>query len=295
MIKAIWKKIKIWCVIHFEYRKISFAKDKWIYSIPVLTLCIFLSLKFLENNWERIIALYENTTLVGVLGTLLGAVIGGIFSLAGSISVGRHQIKVQTQIRRKNVIYKLLYDELYDIHNHILVENPYPARIEFESKQQTITKHPQYAAWGRIKADSRYLETPKKLANLLDQLEVDVREYLKAREKAGTTTMLVLNEILEQEADVKCNIVGLDGRLLRCVLSDCSFDLFEEIHHLYEPRKDLDEEIKQKVQKRYIDECSVNGDIIDLVNKRKEWLNTEESAIALLAAMIRYIIVRYEE
>lgn len=295
MVKSFLKKFKVWFALHSEYGKISFAKDKWIYCIPIFTLCFFLSLKFLENNWERIENLYENTTVVGVLGTLLGAIIGGIFSLVGSISVGKHQIKVQTQIRRKNVIYKPLYDELYDIHNHILADNPYPAFIEFESRQQTILRHPQFVAWGRIKADSRYLETPKKLAKLLDQLEADVREYLKVREIAGRTIMSVLNDVFEREIEVRCNIIGLDARLLNCVLSDCSFDLFKEIHNLFEPRKELDDEAKQRVQKLFVDECKENQDIIDLVNKRNEWLKTEGNVIELLAAMIRYIVVRYEE
>lgn len=295
MVNSFWKKLRVWFAIYSEHRKISFAKDKWIYFIPVLALCIILSLKFLGNHWDHIETLYENTTLVGVLGTLLGAVIGGIFSLVGSISVGKHQIKVQTQIRRKNVIYKPLYDELYDIHNNILVQNPYPAIIEFESREQTILRYPQYAAWGRIKSDSRYLETPKKLAKLLDQLEADVREYLKARQKVGNTIMSVLNEVFEREIDVKCNIYGLDGRLLRCALSDCSFDLFEEIHNLYEPRKELDDETKQRVQMCFVNECRENQDIIDFENKRKEWLETEANVIELLAAMIRYIVVRYEE
>ena len=134
-------------------------------------------------------SIMDNTALVGVLGTLLGALIGGIFSLAGAISVGKHQLKAQTQVRRKNVIFKPLYDELNYIHNTILKQNPYPQWVSFEEQLQTKLKYPQYTVWGRIKLDSRLLETPRKLSNILQQLESDAKEYLSALYVAKKTMM----------------------------------------------------------------------------------------------------------
>lgn len=64
--------------------------------------------------------LTENAGLFGVVGTLLGAFIGGVFSLMGSVWVNNKQQKAAQNIKRKNIIYSPLYDELINIQNNIL-------------------------------------------------------------------------------------------------------------------------------------------------------------------------------
>ena len=62
----------------------------------------------------------EDATLFGVVGTLLGAIIGGAFSLLWSVWINNRQQRAIQNIKRKNVIYSPLYDELIDIQNNIL-------------------------------------------------------------------------------------------------------------------------------------------------------------------------------
>ena len=93
----------------------------------------------------------RNSTMFGVIGTLLGAVVGGAFTLLGSVWVNSKQQKAVQNVRRKNVIYSPLYDELLDIQNRILKLNPYPAYIHFEKGPQTMNPHPQFSAWGVLK------------------------------------------------------------------------------------------------------------------------------------------------
>ena len=294
MLKSIWKRSKIWFAIHSERSRYALAKDKWICALPFILGGMVLFLKLLQNNWTTVEAIMDNTTLVGVLGTLLGALIGGVFSLAGAISVGKHQLKAQTQVRRKNVIFKPLYDELNYIHNTILEENPYPQRISFEEQPQTMLKYPQYTAWGRIKLDTRYLEIPRKLSNILQQLETDAKEYLIALSTAEKAMMQLLNEILEREVGVTCKGVGIEIRLLLHVLSNDEYDLFDDIVD-YQPHKDIAPPEKQRVQKLFSQECKQNDSIMELPQKRQTWYQTEEACISLLAAMIKRINAQYEE
>lgn len=294
MLKSIWKRSKIWFALHSERSRYALAKDKWIYALPFILGGLVLFLKLLQNNWTAVEAIMDNATLVGVLGTLLGALLGGIFSLAGAISVGKHQLKAQTQVRRKNVIFRPLYDELNNIHNTILEENPYPQRISFEEEPQTMLKYPQYTAWGRIKLDTRYLETPRKLSNILQQLETDAKEYLSALSTAERAMMQLLNEILDREVGVTCKVVGIEVRLLRHVLSNDEYDLFDDIVD-YQPHKDIAPPEKQRVQKLFSQECKQNASIMELPQKRQAWYQTEEACISLLAAMIKRINAQYEE
>lgn len=50
----------------------------------------------------------------------------------GSVWVNNKQQKAAQNIKRKNIIYSPLYDELINIQNNILEQNPFPWYIEFE-------------------------------------------------------------------------------------------------------------------------------------------------------------------
>ncbi len=254
-------------------------------------------LLYVNSHWERISIVFSNPTLVGVGGTLLGAFIGGIFSLVGSISVSKHQIKSQAQIRRKNTIYKPLYDELVEIHHNILDENPYPTYIEFQKGRQTICPHPQFAAWARIRSDSRYLETPKDLSNTMDRLYLAVKSYQSIRPEASDSIKQILNSILSQELKSSCTIIDIGNILFDYILSEQQFNLFNELCDALTNVKDIssiDDQIKIRIQANFIDKCNKNKNVVEVRERYNEWLQAEEDAISLLAAMIKYINTRYE-
>ena len=50
----------------------------------------------------------------------------------GSIYVNNKQLTSNFEIKRKNIIYRPLYDELLEIRKILVEENPYPHFVEFD-------------------------------------------------------------------------------------------------------------------------------------------------------------------
>lgn len=294
MLRKFWYRVRLSFTFAFEHVKIFLSKTKILLFFLFLGLCAIFLHYLTGKYWISVQTLFQNPTIVGIIGTLLGAVIGGFFSLFGSITVSKYQMKAQNQIRRKNVIYKPLYDELCEIHNNILKENPCPRFISFEKEQQTIQKYPQYVVWGRIKSDSRFLETPKKLARVMDKLESDVVAYLEIRQKVGNVLTSILNDTLSRELNMACSFSYAGDMFVGGVLLERDFDLFNEIYNSYHACKDIDTDTRQRVQKLFMDTCKNDSTIICLKNQYKAWMQSEEDAISLLSVMIRQINTTYE-
>ena len=149
--------------------------------------------------------LTENAGLFGVVG----AFIGGVFSLMGSVWVNNKQQKAAQNIKRKNIIYSPLYDELINIQNNILEQNPFPWYIEFRKGPQTMSPHPQYDAWRRIKSDTRYLEVPDYLKKQIEKLENTIHDYIEYRYKANVEIQTILNNSLSENGLSKCEIINI--------------------------------------------------------------------------------------
>jgi len=117
----------------------------------------------LEYLYEELVIYTHHSDWISVINidTLIGAIVGGALALVGSIVVNKIQYKQQAELKRAETIYTPLYDELMKNHYDTLVKTPYPYQDEigFLGSQRT-QKAPQYLAWGSIKLDTRYLETP---------------------------------------------------------------------------------------------------------------------------------------
>ena len=124
----------------------------------ILVLFTFVTLLGQVNLFTRA----DSQTLLGIIGTLLGAVVGAGFSLLGSIWVNTQQRKEELNRKRPQEIYRSLYDELVNNQRNILNENPYPSIIEFRVGHQTMIPHPQYVEWQKIKLDRQQIKTKKK-------------------------------------------------------------------------------------------------------------------------------------
>lgn len=278
-----------------EGSKAFFSRFKLLAYIALCALFCYLGYRLMQANWGFVQELYRDTTMVGLLGTLLGAVLGGVFSLLGSVTVSKQQIKAQNQIRRKNVIYKPLYDELVEIHYDILKKNPYPSIIQFQKGLQTYRPHPQFAVWGRIKADSRYLETPRKLTRLMDKLEEEVKEFQSCNYNACISISAVVDCVLKRETETECTIRDIDDCMLEYVMSRNTDRLFEEYSDFLSPIKEMDNGERLRISRIIIDECWKCESVNELNRVYQAWLQTEEQAIKLLVAMIRRVNVSYEE
>lgn len=164
-----------------ERIKVFFAKHKaikWLIIMMILAGIIIVAWLLYQNCLEQSLKNVKiSDTSKGIIGTLIGAVVGGSLSIIGTVYVSRKTQKAQSAVKRNNIIYKPLYNELNEIHQVILEETPYPMFIRFEKREQTIRKHPQYTVWGRIKMDARLFEVPKKLRKAMEKLYRTIGDY----------------------------------------------------------------------------------------------------------------------
>lgn len=235
----------------------------------------------------------DNPTMFGVAGTLIGAVIGGFFSLMGSVWVNSKQQKATQNIKRKNVIYSPIYDELVDIQNRILIENPYPTIVRFEKGMQTMLPHPQFTAWGRIKADTRYLEVPDLLAKQMEQLEEAVHKYQNIRGSASNEIQKIFNEILRKNGLTECSIINIGEVISKNILSNKRMDIYGEAME-FDGEKKLDNCVKMKINSEIYDMCNKNQVVLEARLCYENWLKIQNEAIQMLGLLIKQVLLKYE-
>lgn len=289
-----WNRIRSLFDINLEHLKIYLSKLRLLFVLLVICLVSIFSHFIVRDNWEFVKTIYKESALVGVIGTLLGAVVGGLFSFVGSVYVNNRQIKIQAEIRRKNQIYTPLYDELTKIHTSILKEYPYPNYIDFEKQQQTVPPRPQFITWRCIKSDSRYLETPIKLVRAMDSLENNVLAYQGTRKKVNEITLEILNEILDTDLGVRYGVSNMGFYVAGEVLLGHYSNLSTMLRQGIFPRQEIGNDAWQKAQDDFVKAFQKNSDVIHLKKQYTAWQESEEIAISLLKAMICRINASYE-
>ena len=273
-----------------EKIKLAWVKNRILrvtVNVASMIILAFLFYRFVSSYYERVSELTK-----GVLGTVIGAVTGGFFTLSGSIVINNKMQKNSSAIRKKNTIYKPLYDELMDIHSKILVDNPYPHYIVFEKGPQTELNHPQYTVWGRIKSDSRYLEVPTKLKKTMESLYVAIEDYLYKRRIAVSSLERIYKEELAKLSIDSSNALLNSGttlldEILSGVKSDNSF-LFRRI------KSDDERELVSHIWNSLHDRIVVDEAYNQLLESKSIWKTREETALEYLAFLISYISEKYE-
>ena len=231
---------------------------------------------------------------LAVIGTLLGAIIGGVFTLMGSIYVNKKQIKAQTYIKRKNLIYKPLYDELCKIENDVLATNPYPSMIFFETLDRTSKNHPQYTVWGRIKSDTRYLETPQILIKEIDKLFEKIEEYLKVRNSNNEMMTELANNILQDVIGTKCSIINLGDSIIKYALKDTGEEVFKIYENCLKEKVEVTDEQWIQADEKFYKVCRKNEKILDIKSAKQEWVSQQKKVIEILTDLIQYVNIKYE-
>lgn len=277
-----------------EKIKLFFAKYSKLIGVGIILLLIilFFILFYKFKLMEKLTTLSGET--IAVIGTLLGAIIGGVFTLLGSIYINKNQLKAQTYIKRKNLIYKPLYDELCEIEYNILSENPFPKRIMFKPMEQGYLKCPQYTVWGRIKSDTRYLETPKKLIDEMDKLYKKMECYQHLITESGDIVTKLINNILQNVIGTQSTILNLGDCLVKHALIDDGLDFYEDYMHSFKGKVEVAETQKKEIKDQFYEECRKNEKIIDIKNAKKEWANQQLRVIELLTDLINYVNIKYE-
>ena len=263
---------------------------KCIYIVIIVALVGFITINLNKINSSVIV---QNPTLFGVIGTLVGAVIGGFFSLMGSVWINSRQQKAVQNIKRKNVIYSPLYDELVDIQDRILVENPFPNYIDFRKGMQTMTPRPQFTAWGRIKLDTRFLEVPSILIAQMERLENSIYEYQKIRSTVNEEIRDILNSVLTENKLKKCSIVNIGDVISRDILENKKVDLYHEAMEMGN-EKQLDKQIRELVNKQIYEKCNSNLDVIKTRECYEKWLSIQKETIEILGILIKQVLLMYE-
>lgn len=273
-----------------EKTKLFFVKNRILKTIVILAI-ISLGLVYGIPYYR---CYYTNASegAKGVIGTLIGAIIGGGFTLLGTFTISNNAQRGINAIKRKNVIYKPIYDELMVIHNEILKENPFPHRIGYEKGRQTILRHPQYTAWGRIKNDARFFEVPEKLKRAMNELYASIEEYENSRNNAVDALDVIYRDeiriIANREIQPQANV---GDSLLAYVLTG------------ERPNDDLlmwsfgstKEEGADSLWKKLREHVSTDSNLKKCVDAKNVWMKKEEYVLNLLGVYIQYIIRKYEE
>lgn len=276
-------KIKISYFIEQHKFKIYF-----VLSFLIISLLVYVTYLFKD------ISINISSSVMGVLG----AIVGGILTLCGSIYVHNNQLKSKSAIHRRNVIYKPLYDELIGIRIIVQEENPYPSYITFSKGTQTLTPHPQFSAWGRIKNDSRFILTPQYLADSLEELYKSVGEYLIWVRKASTDIQEKINEILLKKHNTTCTIRNLGDVIYSDIIlkNKPSGELFKNtFENALNPGKKLTEQELLELEELVYEECGKLNSVQSLIKSYNRWIEIQDDIIEILKDLIKLISMKYEK
>lgn len=279
----------------FELKKLRAEVCLRKHKKPVWILmgAVFLVLVYL--NYSTIVAIVNmvnnlDSTKIGVLGTLLGALIGGIMTLFGSVWVNSKQQKAKKYIMRKNLIYSPLYDELVKKKEEAFSEQRYPRNVWFVRDEQKLMNSIEFSVWERIKLDTRYLEVPNELIQQMEIFQETVEKYLSALEDTTLEVETIIKEVFEENGEPVQTFDGLAKSVTSIIMSDKNENLYNEIclgKEDTETSKKIDAEIRKKVKE--------NPKAKKLEEAYNSWESVHEQTVELLGLMIQQVLAKYEE
>lgn len=227
--------------------------------------------------------------------TIVGAIVGGSFSIIATSLAHSKQVKAQLNIKRRNIIYNPLYDELSYNKNILTVNNIYPNFIFFDSNYNLTTSCPQYTAWQRIKNDTRYLETPKIISIKMDELYLNIQYYLNSKEELTDTLQKTYNFVYNKLYEINCPLQNIGQVILSEVLSGNYFDFYSK--STFVTSDDIiNEEDKLKIKEFnniFISECNKISDVNKVRDIYQDLINSQQEVIDLLGLLIKTINSNY--
>ena len=182
--------------MEYGWLKIRFGAQKYK-KVIIALLCGFVLMALIYYGVRGMIP--QMSVEEGSFSALLGALVGGFFSLTGSIGVAKMQQKSQREILKKNTIYKPLYDELMKNDDILRSKNPFPMDVWCDTNPRTIVESPSFAAWNRIQRDNRLLDVPESIQTQMNDLEETIERYLRLRRGVGTPVQKICYETLKAQ------------------------------------------------------------------------------------------------
>jgi hypothetical protein len=264
--------------------------------IQILILLFWVSIAYLIvnqlliyiNQTQTVSSLFKDPGFVGLVGTLAGALIGALIGGFFSVNLQSNQQKASALIAKKNEIYAPLYDDLLHFHNEI-ANRQYPKYLITEKNDngELSGVSLSFTEWSRIKADYRFVQTPKWIIQAFNQYLEDLREYLNLYVQVIDSVNSILLEDLKQ-VNGKDNIRELlmnDEYLIRCVMINNKNGLVNFRSHL----------IDFAIYADVVDKCQS----LDSVNKlrvmyEKTFTSNRLWLLDILARLMGYISRKYE-
>lgn len=262
-------------------------------------LLIVLALIFIFNEFMLADGYFYREEYIQIWGTLFGAIIGGVLTIWGTQAENSKAIKAEFFRRQKDEILSPLYNELKNIQDVILVKNPYPITVIFDYHIENNIQVPQYEVWGKIKMDTRYIDTPKIVKDKMNELYKTVEMYVIYRETARKAVKTVINDILISEIGTKSKTSNVGDSTVNIVASyteDESIKLFEGMKILYFPDTVLKNTDEKKIKETYRKIYEESNKLNEMKNLKKcyaLWLDQQKQIIELLDALIKEINFKY--
>ncbi len=260
---------------------------KIMIGVFVIVVCFLFAFPFIYCGYDNV-----SETTKDFLKIIFGAIVGGLFTLFGSLITNRNLHKSQGAIRRKDTIYKPLYEELRFIHYEILKENPYPNLIDFEERpQDELSRHPQYIVWGKIKNDTRIFEVPADLKNVMEELYAKINLYQEKHKNVTEALDKIYSDIINKMLNENKHYGNIGNLILSdvCEGTHPKYDLLKWRMKTYtvEDENHLCDEIMKKAQ--------ISDELQQFKEAKSAWNAAEEKALKLLAKRIEDVVRKYEK
>lgn len=272
--------------MEYGWLKIRFGAQKYK-KVIIALLCGFVLMALIYYGVRGMIP--QLSVEEGSFSALLGALVGGFFSLAGSIGVAKMQQKSQREILKKNTIYKPLYDELMKNDDILRSENPFPMEVWCDTNPRTIVESPSFAAWNRIQRDNRLLDVPESIQTQMNDLEETIERYLRLRRGVGIPVQKICYETLKAQGKEDVLFTNIGDMVSGAVLNTDIDRVLEYITE-YNNKTEDDEKIAQEIYNA----CLETEDIRKTKELQKKWRDMQNGILDELAMRIKYISMKYE-
>lgn len=282
-----------WLKMEYEWLKIRFEVQK--YKTAIIVLCGIFGLMALIYYGVRGM-IPQMPVEDGSFSALLGALVGGFFSLAGSIGVAKMQQKSQREILKKNTIYKPLYDELMQNIEILENENRYPSFVWADFMHDTLQRSPAYGVWNRIERDHRLLDVPESIENKMSLMESTIADYLNRRITAGKAIQSECDKILSKHGKSTCAYRNAGEHIIENILSE---NVFSQINirriRNFTMRSDSEQsDGDEDILKEICIGCQNLQEVCALKKARERWYVLQKETIDDLAMRIKFITMKYE-
>lgn len=272
--------------MEYGWLKIRFGAQKYK-KVIIALLCGFVLMALIYYGVRGMIP--QMSVEEGSFSALLGALVGGFFSLAGSIGVAKMQQKSQREILKKNTIYKPLYDELMKNDDILRGENPFPMEVWCDTNPRTIVESPSFAAWNRIQRDNRLLDVPESIQTQMNDLEKAIERYLRLRRGVGTPVQKICYETLKAQGKETVLFTNIGDMVSDAVLNT---DINEVLEYITEYNNKTEDD--KKIAQEIYNACLETEDIRKIKELQKKWRDMQNGILDELAMRIKYISMKYE-